>query len=176
MYNVLKSIIRRGNYKLNDILHRIKQMHLLGELTEEQMFELMEMANTKANSEWERPEILQMLRTLSDRVDALAKEVSALKAGPDSTEPDAEPIEYEDWTPWDGISNKYQPGSIVRHTGKLWISTFEGQNVWEPGVVDDRFWKEYEEPTEPEPETEENLESEEEDEPNMNDIPEEETL
>jgi hypothetical protein len=31
----------------------------------------------------------------------------------------------------------------VTHKGKVWISTFNGQNVWEPGTVGEQFWKEY---------------------------------
>lgn len=150
MYNVLKGIICAGNFKLEEIHHRIKQMHLLGELTEDQMFSLMELSNRKANAEGERPELLEIVKNLSAKVDILAAEVESLKNGSDTTEPDDGATEYESWTPWDGISDKYQPGAIVSHIGKTWISVFEGQNVWEPGTVDDRFWKEYEEPvTEP---------------------------
>ena len=143
MYNVLKGIIYAGNFKLEEIHHRIKQMHLLGELTEDQMFSLMELSNRKANAEGERPELLELVKNLAAKVDNLAAEVAALKAGEDHTDPDVEETEYKPWTSWDGISDKYQPGAIVTHNGKTWISVFEGQNVWEPGAVGDQFWEEY---------------------------------
>lgn len=51
--------------------------------------------------------------------------------------------EIKPWEPWDGLSDKYQPGAIVSHGGKVWESTYDGQNVWEPGAVgiDERFWR-----------------------------------
>ena len=57
-----------------------------------------------------------------------------------------EPSDYDDWQAWDGISDKYQYGAIVRHTGKLWFSNYKGQNVWEPGAPGtETLWVEYKE-------------------------------
>lgn len=139
MYTVLKSVISAGNYKLEDIRYKVKKMHLLGDLTEAQMDELLEKAAQGVSHEAERPETLAMLKALSDRVAALELEVAALK------DPEAEPEEEatEAWKPWDGLSDKYQYGDTVTHNGKTWISTYQGQNVWEPGTVDARFWAEY---------------------------------
>lgn len=33
-----------------------------------------------------------------------------------------------------GSTNPYSYGDKVMHNGKIWVSTFEGGNVWEPGV------------------------------------------
>ena len=75
---------------------------------------------------------------MSQRIDGLEKRLAALEG----EEP--EPEEYEEWKPWDGVSNKYQLGAIVTHNGKLWESTFNGQNVWEPGAPGtDNLWKVY---------------------------------
>lgn len=138
MYHVLKTVIQTGNYKLEDMRHKVKKMHLLGDLSEAQMDELLTQAALSANPEAERPEVLQMLMRLSEKVDALARQVAQLKgeAGADT---------YETWKSWDGLSRDYQPGAVVSHGGKLWQSVYEGQNVWEPGSVDERFWVEYRE-------------------------------
>lgn len=124
MYDILKSVISAGDYKLAEIQHKIKKLFALGDLTEEQLDELVALSQKNAVADAERPEILQMLRRISDRVAALEG-----NATPDSGD------EHEIWTPWDGISDQYQPGAIVSHNGKLWKSTFAGQNVWEPGAV-----------------------------------------
>lgn len=142
MYNILRGIIRSGNFKLDEMRHRIKQMQIMGDITEEQMYDLLEQANVKANVEGERPELIQLIRNLSDKVDQLAEEVARLRG---EGVPDTDPEDVEVWTPWDGISNKYQPGSIVMHNGVKWISTFQGQNVWEPGTVGAQFWVKYQE-------------------------------
>ena len=42
-----------------------------------------------------------------------------------------------------GPENAYQLGDKVTHNGKTWESTFDGDNVWEPGVVGtEACWKE----------------------------------
>ena len=136
MYNLIKTVINNGGYKLADIQYKAKKMYLMGDITEDQFDELMRLASDGVNPDAERPEVLAMLRSLSDRIDAIEKRLD----GGDEYVPE----EYEDWHPWDGISDKYQHGAVVRHNGKLWESTFHGQNVWEPGAVGtESMWREY---------------------------------
>lgn len=137
MYNLIKTVIGNGGYKLSDILYKAKKMYLFGDITEEQLDEIMRLASEGVNPSAERPEVLEMLKSLSERIEAIEKRLDS-----GNTEPDTE--EYEAWTTWDGISDKYQRGAIVTHNGKVWESTFTGQNVWEPGVVGtDALWREY---------------------------------
>lgn len=140
MYNVLKSVITAGGFKLADIQHKIKKLYALGDLTETQMDELLMLTSGSVSADAERPETLAMLRSLSARVDALEARLITLEGGET-----AEPAAYPEWTQWDGISDQYQPGAIVSHGGKLWQSAYAGQNVWEPGAagIDARFWTEY---------------------------------
>lgn len=136
MYNVIKSVIKSGGYKLSEIQYKAKKMYLMGDITEEQLDEIMHLASGGVSAEAERPEVLDMLKTLSDRMDALEKRIDG------GDDPVVE--ECEDWKPWDGLSDKYQYGAIVQHKGKLWISEFNGQNVWEPGAVGtEAMWIEY---------------------------------
>lgn len=154
MFEVLKTVILAGGFKLADIQHKVKKLFVLGDITEAQMDELLRMASGGVSPDAERPEPLAMIKNLSERMDGLEARLKALEGGADEipdTDPEA-PV-YEAWEPWDGISDKYKFGKIVRHIGKLWQSTYNGQNVWEPGAVGtDDLWKEYnpdaEEPTE----------------------------
>lgn len=132
MYEIIKSVIAAGGYKLAEIQHKIKKLYILGDLTEEEMDVLLAMTQQNATASAERPETLALIRNLADRVAAVEK---ALAANKDTSEGDAEAEEYEAWAAWDGISNKYQPGAIVSHNGQLWQSVYSGQNVWEPGTV-----------------------------------------
>lgn len=138
MYNIIKSVLNSGNYKLSDMQHKIKKLYTMGDLTEAQMDNLLDMASGGVSPDAERPEVMVMLRSLSQRLDALEGRMNA--PGGESGD---EPV-YPVWQPWDGISDKYQPGEIVCHNGKLWQSAYAGQNVWEPGAagVDERFWVE----------------------------------
>jgi hypothetical protein len=100
------------------------------------MDELLILASGGVSVDAERPEVLAMLTSLSERIDAIEERVKALEGNTD----EGEQTEYPVWKPWDGISKDYQNGAIVSHNGELWESTFEGQNVWEPGTVGDNFW------------------------------------
>lgn len=147
MYNFLKSVIKNGNYKLSDIQYKAKKLYVNGDITEKQFDEIIGLASYHVNSNAERPEVLDMLKGLSERIEALEKHVFA----DDNTAPDTESgeeevteKEYEAWQPWDGISDKYQIDAIVTHGDKLWISKFNGQNVWEPGTAGtESMWAEY---------------------------------
>lgn len=138
MYNVLKTVISAGGYKLADVQYKIKKLYALGDLTEEEMDELLALAMAGVSADAERPEVLQMIQTLASRMDTLEAAVASMTGGSGETT-----TEYPAWQPWDGISDNYQHGAIVAHIGKLWLSTYVGQNVWEPGTVDERFWAEY---------------------------------
>ena len=136
MYNLIKSVINAGGYKLAEIQHKAKKLYVMGDITEEQLDEIMRLASGGVNADAERPEVMEMLRSLSNRIDAIEKRLDG-ETAPDTGE-------YEDWQPWDGISNKYQYGAIVRHNGELWLSNYAGQNVWEPGAAGtDALWVKY---------------------------------
>jgi hypothetical protein len=144
MFNIIKSTISAGGYKLTDIMHKIKKMYILGDLTEAQMDELLAMASGGVSTDAERPETLAMIRTLSEEIKALEARVKALE-GYEPAEPDEPDVPvYSEWNPWDGISNDYQYGAIVSHNCELWISVCRGQNVWQPGTPGtEALWVKY---------------------------------
>lgn len=150
MYGVFKSVISAGGYKLADIRYRIKKLYVYGDLTEEQMDELLAMASSGVSADAERPETLAMLQSLSDRittVEAILKVLSGGGDGGDTGAGDAESTVYPEWKPWDGISADYQKGAVVSHNGELWESVFDGQNVWEPGAPGtENIWVKYQAP------------------------------
>ena len=129
MYEVIKSVIAAGGYKLAEIQHKVKKLYVLGDITEEQMDELLSLAAGGVSTDAERPENLELIRNLAERVTTLESRVKALE-GEESDVP-----AYPAWKPWDGISKDYQQGAIVSHNGQLWESVFAGQNVWEPGTA-----------------------------------------
>lgn len=135
MFEVLKSVITAGGFKLADIQYKIKKLYALGDLAEEQMDELLMMASGRVSTDAERPETIIMFKNLSERMDDLEARLDKLE-GNTEEEPGANPevTVYPKWEQWDGISNKYQPGAIVDHKDELWESIFKGQNVWEPGA------------------------------------------
>ena len=139
MYNILKMRITTGGTPLAEIQDRVKRLYANGDLTTAQMEELLELSQVKADTNAERPEIMDMLKSLSDRVEALEKNQAS---NPDT---EGETAEVEAWKPWDGIGDKYQINSVVSHNGKIWKSVFAGQNVWQPGTPGtENLWVEIE--------------------------------
>lgn len=144
MYNSLKSQIIYGTFHVLDMQHRVQKIYALGGLSEENLDELLSLIAQKANPDAERPELLALIQTLSGKLDALTDRVKALESGkPEGGTDEGDTAVYPAWQPWDGFSQDYQPGAIVEHNGLLWQSVYSGQNVWEPGTVDARFWVKY---------------------------------
>lgn len=137
MFNLIKSVISAGGYKLSEICHRIKKFYMLGDITESEMDELMVLASSSVSAEAERPEFLDMIRQIAGDLDTLKARLDALEG---KTE---EPVSHPAWKPWDGITQDYAYGAVVSHNGTLWESVFNGQNVWEPGTSGECFWKPY---------------------------------
>lgn len=42
--------------------------------------------------------------------------------------------EIPEWVQPTGAQDAYDKGDKVRHNGKVWVSTYDGKNVWEPSV------------------------------------------
>lgn len=142
MYNIIKNEIKNGR-KLTEVNRLIDVAMGAGTITDKQYSELRKEANAAANHNDNQPDLRQMVLDLAARVESL-EEKAGVTHEPEQDETNQ--TGYETWKPWDGISNKYQMGAIVYHpgTGKLWESTFAGQNTWEPGTIGtEALWREY---------------------------------
>ena len=137
MKSVIKNVIIAGGYKLAEIQYKIKKLYTMGDLTEADMNELITLASVGVSTDAERPETLQIVQALGERIATLEERMKALEGKTDVPDTD-----YPVWKPWDGISKDYQTGAIVSHNGQLWQSAYQGQNVWEPGTIGtENMWK-----------------------------------
>lgn len=149
MRAIFENVIRAGGYKLAEMQRKIKQAWAENDLSESDKVALLNMAAGHASVNGEKPNddarftsLLQYIHALEDRVETLEEAVLKSEDGDTSEVPEEDKVVYEKWTPWDGISNKYQSGAVVSHNGKVWESTFAGQNVWEPGAPGtEAMWK-----------------------------------
>ena len=71
MYEIINQVIAKGGYKLEEIRYKIKKLFAYGDLTEAQTDALLEKASAGISAEAERPEVMQMLRTLGRQLEAL---------------------------------------------------------------------------------------------------------
>lgn len=140
-YDIIKTHIANGGYKLEEMRSKITQMFLLRELDETQMYELLAMAASNASVDAERPELIKLIDALAENIAKLESRIAALESNSEAGSEDSgeenngEQAEYPEWKPWDGISKDYTKGAIVSYNGELWVSVFDGQNVWQPGVI-----------------------------------------
>lgn len=147
MFNILKNVIRNGGMPLTQVNERIETMYISGRLNSQERSELIELMHSKADPANETGDWKKMYEALVEKYNELEERLNAIEKGLGLNEqPDGEEDEtgYPAWEPWDGVSNRYQKGTIVTHIDKVWESMFEGQNVWEPGApgIDERYWKE----------------------------------
>ena len=146
MANILKNVIRNGGMPLSQVNERIETMYLNGRINAEERAELTELMHAKANPENEKGDYKALYEALAAKYNELEARVKALEAAAGG-EPEGGNDgggDIPEWEPWNGISDRYQPGAVVTHNGSVWESVYTGQNVWEPGApgIDERYWKE----------------------------------
>lgn len=148
MFDVIKSVIERGLFRVNDISTKIDTLWAESKLTDGQREELYALIVAHLNPANEYPDLEARLAQAEERLSQVEARVAAIEDGhvaDDDDEPStpALPDGVEVWGPWDGVSNKYQFGAIVLHDGVYYKNVLSGQqNVWEPGSpgIDERFW------------------------------------
>ena len=79
MVNLIKNVIMGGGYKLSEIQYKVKKLYLMGDITEEEFDNLLAMASNGVSLDGERPEVLTMLKTLSERMDGMERRLAALE-------------------------------------------------------------------------------------------------
>lgn len=96
MYEMIKSIIISGDFKVTDITNKIDVLWVNGDLTDEQRTELRQMITSHLNPGTEAPEEAERYKRLEDRVAILEEEMKKLKGEP---EPEPGEITVPAWEP-----------------------------------------------------------------------------
>ena len=129
IYDILKSVIESGEYRLSDMATRIDTVWAEGKLTDAQRTELHDLTQSRLTPDGEAPTLASQVAALTARMADMEARLTALEGG--GTDEDA----WHAWEPWDGVSDRYKQGAQVTHNGYHWRSIFAGQNVWEPGAA-----------------------------------------
>ena len=147
MYEILKAVIIAGNVSVSILTHKVDMAWADGKITDEQKLELEKLIFEYKNPEAEAPELEELYKRLESKVkDLEAKQADLesrliiLEGGDVPSEPSTI---VPAWEPWDGITDQYQYGTAVTHSDRYWLNVLQGMlNTWEPGTVDERYWKE----------------------------------
>lgn len=141
MYEIFKNALK-GDYELVDMLNKIAEYYIKGNLTKEEKEELEDEARTNANPENSYAPIMEQLNEAFKIIEALESDVKELKG--ESTEEPTEPVEeYPEYVQPTGAHDAYHVGDKITYNGKHYECIFDGC-VWNPDEYP-AGWKEVEE-------------------------------
>lgn len=132
MYEIIKNVINRKDYKLEDILYKINKMWIESVITEEEKTELDSLARQNANSESSYAPLQKQIDKLYEYITELEARISLLEqeGGQEVEEPTEE---YPESIQPSGAYNSYNTGDKITYKGKKYICKMDGC-VWAPDV------------------------------------------
>ena len=145
MYEIFKNTLK-GQYELVDMLNKIAEYYIKGNISKEEKEELEEEARQNANPVNSYAPLEEQLNALIVRVDTLENKVSQLgkTTTGEPTEEPSEPIdEYPEYVQPTGAHDAYHIGDKITYNGKHYECIFDNC-VWTPDVYP-TAWEEVEE-------------------------------
>ena len=108
MYEIFKNVLK-GDYELVDMLNKIAEYYVKGNLSKEEKEELEDEARTNANPENSYAPIMEQLNEAFKRIESLESDVKKLKG--ESTDEPIEPVEeYPEYVKPTGAHDAYKIG------------------------------------------------------------------
>ena len=140
MFETFQTIINAGGYDLADLTERIKTLYALGELSNDEMTQLLDSAAANANQDAMLPDMSERVGALETRIAAVEERVGKLEAG------GVEPVEPEDpadeWPEWVRPTSKdtqYNKGDKVTFNGRHYMCV--KNNVSSSPEEDSKRWQ-----------------------------------
>lgn len=141
MYEIFKNALK-GQYELVDMLNKIAEYYIKGNLSKEEKEELEEEARKNANPVNSYAPLETQLNEVFERIKSLEGRVSILE-GNNPEEP-SEPVEeWPEYVKPTGQHDAYRIGDKITYNGKHYECIFDGC-VWNPDEYP-QGWKEVEE-------------------------------
>lgn len=140
MYEIFKNALK-GQYELVDMLNKIAEYYIKGNLSKEEKEELEDEARTNANPGNSYAPLETQLNKVFEKIKSLEDRVSILE-GNNPEEP-SEPVEeYPEYVKPTGAHDAYNTGDKITYNGKHYECIFDGC-VWNPDEYPQR-WEEVE--------------------------------
>lgn len=136
MYEIFKNALK-GQYELVDMLNKIAEFYIKGNLSKEEKEELEDEARNNANPENSYAPIMEQLNEAFKRIEALESDVKKLK-GEGTEEPTEE--EWPEYVQPTGFHDAYHVGDKITYNGKKYECIYDGC-VWNPDEYP-QGWKE----------------------------------
>ena len=122
MFETFQTIINAGGYDLADLTQRIKTLYAMGELTDEEMKQLLDSAAANANQDAMLPDMSERVGALETRMAAVEERIGKLETGGvEPGEPEEPADEWPEWVRPTSKDTQYNKGDKVTFNGQHYI-------------------------------------------------------
>lgn len=139
MFGTVRAIINAGGYDLTGLTKRIKTLYAMGELTEDEMEQLLEQAQTNAKPDDSYAPLADRVKAIEEWEMTVEEWLSKLETG-SSTEPEVPADECPEYKQPTGAHDAYHVGDKITYNGKHYTCIYDGC-VWTPDAYP-QGWKE----------------------------------
>ena len=140
MFETFQTIINAGDYDLADLSERIKTLYAMGELTEDEMTQLLDSAAANANQDAMLPDMSERVGALETRIAAVEERVGKLEAGGvEPGEPEKPADEWPEWVRPVSKDTQYHKGDKVTFNGRHYVCV--KNNVSSSPDEDQKSWQ-----------------------------------
>ena len=140
MFETFQTIINAGGYDLADLTERIKTLYALGELSEDEMTQLLDSAAANANQDAMLPDMSERVGSLETRIAEVEERVGQLEAGGvEQGEPEEPVDEWPEWVRPTSKDTQYNKGDKVTFNGKHYMCV--KNNVSSSPEEDSKRWQ-----------------------------------
>ena len=140
MFETFQTIINAGGYDLADLTGRIKTMYAMGELSEDEMTQLLDSAAANADQDAMLPDVVERVGALETRIAAVEERVGKLEAGCVEPGEPKEPVdEWPEWVRPTSKDTQYRKGDKVTFNGRHYICV--KNNVSSSPDEDQKSWQ-----------------------------------
>lgn len=139
MFETFQTIINAGGYDLADLTQRIKTLYAMGELSEDEMKQLLDSAAANADQDILLPDVLERVGALETRMAAIEERADKFEAGGMEPGEPEEPVDK--WPQWVRPTSKdtqYHKGDQVTFNGRHY--TCVKNNVSSSPEEDSKRW------------------------------------
>ena len=140
MFATFQTIINAGGYDLADLTERIKTMYAMGELSEDEMTQLLDSAAANADQDAMLPDVVERVGALETRIAEVEDRVGKLEAG--GVEPGELEQPADEWPEWVRPTSKdtqYRKGDKVTFNGRHYVCV--KNNVNSSPDEDQKSWQ-----------------------------------
>jgi len=142
MFETFQTLINAGGYDLADLTQRIKTLYAMSELTEDEMKQLLEQAQTNAKPDDSYAPLADRVKAIEEWETTVEERLSKLESGlsTDPGEPEEPSDEWPEYKQPTGAHDAYHVGDKITYNGKHYTCIYDGC-VWTPDAYP-QGWRE----------------------------------